>query len=68
MTFRLADALPLEKVRQLKAEKEELALQDSAALNDLQRMERAHLRTARVQDWLDAGYAACVFRRACAIC
>ena len=65
ITFGLADALPLGKLRQLKAEKEEWALQDSAALNDLQRRERERLRTARVQDWLDAGYGACVFRRAC---
>ena len=63
VTFRLADSLPQEKVAQLKAEREEWALQNPEPWTAEQQRDSATRFTKRVQTWLDAGYGSCVLGR-----
>ena len=63
VTFRLADSLPQEKVAQLKAGREEWALQNPEPWTAEQQRDSATRFTKRVQTWLDAGYGSCVLGR-----
>jgi REP element-mobilizing transposase RayT len=60
VTFRLADSLPQEKLRQLSAERE-LWLQTHPEPHDeVTRLEYYELFPQRLQQWLDAGTGSCV--------
>jgi type I restriction enzyme R subunit/putative DNA methylase len=54
VTFRLADALPREKLRQLEEELGKLVISED---------ERDNRRRTRIETWLDAGLGSCVLRR-----
>ncbi len=75
VTFRLADALPKEKIEQLNREREEwlakhkdLVVEASSLselLNNLseeKRQEYYRLFSKRVEDWLNAGYGSCILK------
>ena len=64
ITFRLADSLPKEKVKQLKAEREQWELQSPEPWDAAQESDYRKRFSVRVQDWLDAGYGSCALREA----
>ena len=64
ITFRLADSLPKEKLKQLKAEREQWELQSPEPWDAAQESDYRKRFSVRVQDWLDAGYGSCALREA----
>jgi D-tyrosyl-tRNA(Tyr) deacylase len=63
VTFRLADSLPQEKLRQWHAEREAWLAQHPEPHDDAKRAEFQRLFVDRLQQWLDAGYGECWLRR-----
>ena len=63
-TFRLADSIPRQKLKQWHAEREEWKKANSEPLSNEQRCEYAERFPDRFQKWLDAGRGACVLRDA----
>lgn len=61
MTFRLADALPQERLDQWREEMSHWMQQRPEPHDDATRREFYEKFPARVQRWLDAGYGSCVF-------
>jgi len=62
VTFRLADAMPQEKLKQWLLEKEQW-LQEHPEPHSLAEQEEYHRQfTDRLQEWLDAGYGKCLLR------
>jgi REP element-mobilizing transposase RayT len=59
VTFRLADSLPQEKLRQWVAEREQWSRAHPEPHTDAQRAEYEQLFTERMQEWLDAGSGEC---------
>ena len=64
ITFRLADSLPKEKLKQLKAEREQWESQSPEPWDAAQESDYRKRFSVRVQDWLDAGYGSCALREA----
>ncbi len=64
VTFRLADSLPAEKLRQLKMEREEWTRKHESKpaleLSPLEKEQYYRLFHQRVEEWLDQGAGACV--------
>jgi D-tyrosyl-tRNA(Tyr) deacylase len=63
ITFRLADSLPKEKLRQWISERETWQRTHPEPLSDDQRAEYDRLFTDRIHEWLDAGQGECWLRR-----
>jgi REP element-mobilizing transposase RayT len=61
-TFRLADSIPQQKLKQWHAEREQWQNANPDPLSDDQRREYAERFPERFQKWLDAGRGACVLR------
>ncbi|MBM4047300.1 MAG: hypothetical protein FJ279_19520 [Planctomycetes bacterium] len=62
VTFRLADALPREKLELVKAEREAWLKSHREPYSEDDRREYFRLFSERVQDWLDAGEGSCLLR------
>jgi superfamily II DNA or RNA helicase/REP element-mobilizing transposase RayT len=60
VTFRLADSLPQEKLKQWLAEREEWLATHPEPHDEAVRAEYYRLFPERLQNWLDAGYGSCV--------
>ena len=63
VTFRLADALPAERVKLLETERKCWERLHKPPYSPEERYERKRLFTQRVQRWLDAGHGRCLLRR-----
>jgi REP element-mobilizing transposase RayT len=62
VTFRLADALPAEKLAALRAEREGWLKKHLEPHTDAEQKEYHRLFSQRIQDWLDAGSGSCLLR------
>lgn len=63
VTFRLADSLPRERLKQWQAEKEQWLKAQSKSLTKKQKAEFYRLFPERMQKWLDAGQGSCILAR-----
>ena len=63
VTFRLADSLPQEKLREWEAEKEAWLRGHPEPWDEETRREYAQSFPQRLQDYLDAGYGSCILAR-----
>ena len=62
VTFRLADSLPQERLRQWLAERDEWLKRNPPPRSPQQRAEYNERFTESLQNWLDQGYGSCVLR------
>jgi REP element-mobilizing transposase RayT len=60
VTFRLADFLPQEKLKQLKNQRQEWLSRNQEPYTEDQWREYNRLFTERIEQWLDAGHGACL--------
>ena len=63
MTFRLADAMPQEKLKQWQHEREQWFHEHPEPQSAADREEYHRLFTDRLQEWMDAGYGKCILRK-----
>ncbi|MEJ5305858.1 MAG: transposase [Ignavibacteria bacterium] len=65
VTFRLADALPKEKIEQLEKEREQwlkVHKKDKTELTEEEKQEYYKLFSERVEEWLNNGYGSCILK------
>jgi len=60
ITFRLADSLPQEKIKQWKAERDQWLGEHTEPYSPAELEEYARLFSERINDWLDAGSGSCI--------
>ena len=63
VTWRLADSLPAEKLRQWEEEKDAWIARHPEPWDPATTREFHELFTKRIEDWLDAGHGACILRQ-----
>ena len=63
VTFRLADSLPQDKLRQWKSEQKKWRASHLEPHTENDRAEYFRLFTERIQNWLDAGFGCCILAR-----
>ncbi|MFZ2658705.1 MAG: transposase [Victivallales bacterium] len=62
ITFRLADSLPQEKLKQLKAEQENWLRHHNEPYSNEEIVEYNILFNEKIQSWLDAGHGSCILK------